>query len=419
MPFISPWRKVICPFCFGGFHLADAPSRKISANVKKEPDPVLGRFLGVQVVPVTFPVVPAPDGLTNFLHRFYIPTQRDRNAVVYHRICPYCHMELPIAMSNGYLKSDIIAIVGTRSSGKSNYFGVLLELLIKRYADEVGFAMMSLESYSLLQLERVSSDKLRKLRYGSLFDSDRRKAVPQTVRAELNPEIRIPLIYRLSSRRRKSFWNFFHRSRVIDLVIFDAAGEDVEEDVSFELFGRYVNHASGILFLIDPFSYSAFRNRLPDELRQRISEQQRMLAGVKADPTDAIEAALRTMQQLQGHRPDKKHSIPAAVVLTKIDMLKGLVDPLITNDVLHDGGYNEEQCSAISDEIRDLLKDLQAGQLESIMNTHFENYAFFGVSALGSLPAKDFSIGQIRPINVGNPLFWILYRLGFLDPVEE
>src|SRR5207249_3958860 len=111
--------------------------------------------------------------------------------------------------------------------------------LERRYANEVGFTIYDQETFSIREMRQVSSKKIYRDRYGTrLFESDKRMAIDQTRSAALDRDIRIPLIYRLEFPNR--LWHYlahpFTRVRSMDLVIFDAAGEDVEDPGTLEQF---------------------------------------------------------------------------------------------------------------------------------------------------------------------------------------
>lgn len=420
MPFVSPFNKVTCPFCFRQFHLRRAPTRVISASGETQPDNAVANFLGIPP-PEMAPVEEAPSGLWPGLsRRFFIPVNRETGNVIRRRICPFCHMALPTATANGQMTSQIIAVVGSRASGKSNYFGVLIELLESRYADEVGFAMWGQETFSVQELARVTSDKLFQERYGSLFNESNRHAVAQTMTAQTNPGIRIPLIYRLSFPKKAIEYlsRPFSDLRAADLVIFDAAGEDMEDLTAREQFWRYALRASGILFLIDPFGYESIRGRLPRELQERLLREQQQFG---AKPVHAVNSVLDSFTSSGLLGPGKKLSTPAAFVLTKCDMLRSILpdDSLLFKDPKHERGFNMAECQQVSEELQDFLRTHQAVDLIAKAENAFKTHCFFGISALGGLPEQDLSIREPRPFRVPDPLFWVLRQLGHIPAMRD
>src|SRR3990167_7639144 len=166
MGFVWPVPNWRCPYCFYRFYLGDAPSRSMSPIGPTEPDTAVADFLSLKQVPDMRPVEPPPTtGFTGrWLHRMWIS---QRPASDRKKVCPQCHMYLPHKMACGELNSEILAIVGARSAGKSNFFGVLINALEGRYAEEVGFSMFAQDTFSVDKMQPVSSRELYKMRYGS------------------------------------------------------------------------------------------------------------------------------------------------------------------------------------------------------------------------------------------------------------
>ena len=121
MPFTHPFSKVLCPFCFEYIHLGQAPVRIVSSSELVN-DSVVQKFLRLPAsAQALMPPVEEPTGFFNkALRYFYYPPIRNGQVVKY-RICPNCHMKLPIQLANNKMKSNIIAVIGYRDSGKSNF----------------------------------------------------------------------------------------------------------------------------------------------------------------------------------------------------------------------------------------------------------------------------------------------------------
>ncbi|HID77786.1 MAG TPA: hypothetical protein EYP56_17540, partial [Planctomycetaceae bacterium] len=116
-------------------------------------------------------VEPVPGGgfVGRLWRQFWV---QDHPAASRKKVCPSCHMFLPHKTANGELASEIVALVGARNAGKSNYFGVLLNSLEARYAGEVGFSFFAQETFSVREMKPISSRTLYQARYGArLFGS--------------------------------------------------------------------------------------------------------------------------------------------------------------------------------------------------------------------------------------------------------
>ncbi len=409
MPFLWPWTQISCPFCFEEFHLSEAPVRPSEASALF-PDEKMRNFLGM-TYPPEMPAVEEPptNWILKSVRRFHLPLCREVTPQSPLRICPHCHMYLPQALANWNRQSSIIAIVGSRSSGKSNYFGVLLKQLEVRYASELNFGFRPQMTFDVREMRRMDSRKLYERRYGRRLFQDHH-VIQQTERSEVDSDVKIPLIYRLTLSR---MIHGKERLRAIDLVIFDAAGEDLSSMSNFHNFGRYALNASGILMMIDPFRYPIIYNKLPSEIRAKIPAPD----AIEGTPGEILDYYLSYKTNESAMRPNEKIETPTAVVLTKIDMLRRIfpAGSTLLRDTSHAGGFNRSVCERKSNEIIDFLNANGSGDLIANVRTQFKNYSFFGVSALGVLPENDQIPAQIRPINVVDPLLWILNQLKYLD----
>ncbi len=195
MGLIWPFREEPCPFCFEHFHLGDAPSRSMLAIGPDEPDNGVADFLHIQPPAMRrIEPVPATGFAGRWLRRMWISHDPASGRK---KVCPRCHMFLPHKMASGELRSEVLAIVGARNAGKSNYFGVLINALEARYAREVGFSMFAQDTFSVHKMQPVSSRELYQTRYGSRLFSAQPTALNSTPPAATNPDILIPLIYRM------------------------------------------------------------------------------------------------------------------------------------------------------------------------------------------------------------------------------
>ena len=410
MPFIWPWTKISCPFCFEEFHLSEAPTRSSESDALF-PDEHMRGFLGL-AYPPEMPLVTQPpqNWFLKSVRKFHLPLCREITPQSQIRICPHCHLYLPQALANWNRKSNIIAIIGSRSSGKSNYFGVLLKLLETRYAAELNFGFRPQMTFDIHEMRRMDSRKLYERRYGKRLFRDHR-VIQQTERSEVDADIKIPLIYRLTLSR---LIRGKERLKAIDLVIFDAAGEDLSSMRNFHTFGRYALNASGIIVMVDPFRYPAIFNRLPPEMRSKIPAPDE----IGGNPSEIIDYFLSYKTNESAMRPDEKIQTPTALVLTKADMLRSIMpreSQSIFHETNHHGGFNRKACERKSEQILHFLEENGAGDLTANMLTQFQNCAFFGVSALGTLPEGESIPKQIRSINVVDPLLWILNQLKYLN----
>ncbi len=409
MRLTSPFREVTCPFCFQRFHLAEAPCR--SANGPIEPDTGIGDFLG-EPPPEMRRVEPVPPRrfVERWLHRMWIADDRTSDRK---KVCPRCHMNLPHKLASGELTSEILAIVGARNAGKSNFFGVLINALERRYARDVGFSMFAQDTFSVHKMQPVSSLELYQTRYGSRLFASQPTALNSTPSASNNHDIRIPLIYRVQFPREpwQRLTRPFARLKALDLVIFDAAGEDLQDAVMRQQFARYVAPASGIIFLVDPFALPGLPELLQPSVRNRLPKS--------GDAREVIQGAINLFEQRNRLRADQKVSVPVAVALTKTDMLEGIVDPHspILRDSRHVGGFDASDCQDCSEEVQRYLCAWGCSDLARLVGSRFEHHEFFAISALGQMPGDDSRLQTVSPRRIADPLLWLLWKRGYLSAI--
>jgi hypothetical protein len=417
MALIAPWRQAFCPYCCNSFHLSAAP-RRLSGG-PREPDTAVGTFLGI-APPDLARVQPVPRRglLGKLLSRFFIPDDWRDGA---RKICPYDHMFLPTAAASGHLTPKVVAIIGTRASGKSNFFGVLIKWLKDRFAEEVGFTIFDQETFSVTEARPTTSDALyRKRYYNKLFNPTAPEAIREgTTRASVagmddNP--RIPLIYRLEFPRR-GWLTRWRAGAALDLVIFDAAGEDLRDDdpQTLDQFYRFLLHAAGIIFLVDPSQVKGIRERLPPDMQQRCP------LVTDDSPYRLLERVINFFQRRRGRAPGHRIRVPVAFAFSKSDLLEGVVDrgALLHRQSRHPGGFNHADCRQVSDEVARCLSRWGEQRLVTLVSGIFADYSFFALSALGQLPV-DTGGGvnrltkPIQPRRIADPLLWILWRCGYV-----
>lgn len=415
MGIILPVRKR-CPYCFQRFFVDEAPRRSIMQNGRLEPDGAVQDFLKVLQVPEMAPVEypPAEPVARRWFRRLWAS-----NHVGYDlkkAICPRCHMFLPHKLANGELGSEVLAIVGARSAGKSNYFGVLIDALESRYAHEVGFSMFAQDTFSVEQMGPVSSRELYQSRYGSLFGV-RPRALGASVTATQDPDLLIPLIYRFQFPVRRPLQRLtrpFSHFRALDLAIFDAAGEDLKDTVNRQQFARYISAASGIIFLIDPFSLPGMAALLPPRLRPGQQSQ--------GDAREVLQGAIKLFEDLEGLRADRKISVPVAIALTKSDLfdrkMVGAGSAIVT-DSRHPGGFHAEGCRKLSEEVVRCLHQWGCFDLPRLVQDRFRHSQFFALSALGQNPGRNLSLQPIRSRRLADPLLWLFWKRGLISKTSE
>ena len=325
-------------------------------------------------------------------------------------------MPLPFQLANNGEQGQTIAVIGYRNTGKSNFLGVLIRSLQHRYSREVGLSIHALDSFDVNQLQACSSDDLYQRRYGRYLDND--KAVAGTPTLHTNPDIRIPMIYRLNMKHFTWFQRLlqpFSHHRPLDLILFDAAGEDLDSTETQQLYSRYIAHASGIILLVDPLAYPSIRRDVRSDILQ----------DSYSNEFDTFKVVMDSMSRYNKmYKANRRIRTPLAVVFSKFDELRpdgepleGL-DPSVFNDHVHDHCFAKDLVDDTSEKIYRFLEQRGIGSVISSLD-EYQNYRLFGMSALGNAPAEDHSLSCISPINIADPLLWILHELGYLPAKEE
>jgi Double-GTPase 2 len=390
MPWALPWSTIRCPYCSSRFHLADAPRRDVQ-SAQKEPDEYVGHFLDIRppMMGVVFqPRLPC----LRRLFPYFPPDVPDGRRRDLRRICPKDHMELPLA--HAALESRTVAIIGPTGAGKSNYFGVLLYLLDHRFQEEVGFEMRSLDTFNLDDPDRpIDSGILYERRYNAYLkiggDGDH-LVLPKTQTVVTEQGSMIPLLYRIRFRSRR---------RAFDLAVFDTAGEDLTVPRVMEEHYYYLREAAGIVFLIDPEELPGLRGAV---------------LGTGAEVKTASGRVISTVtNMLERHR---RSSMPAAFVLTKLDLYRDLIYPgsPVLWEGRHESGFDAADFRQVSAEMQQYLARWGGAGIVALARSEFPDHGFFALTALGTTPSQTDRLPFIRPHRVADPLFWLFWRLGYI-----
>lgn len=413
-PLLTPFHKTTCPYCFEQFHLGDAPWRPM-ANTNLQPDAAVQAFFDLDQPPDLPALVPSGNDGVKPWHRsrFLLDNSRLRD---HDRVCPFCHLPLPLAQATGELTSQVIAVVGERWSGKSSYFGVLLHQLVDgQLASEAGFGVVAQTTWDMKARRKVSSSTVYEERYGQYLYAKPRGKIPPTRRLSEHRDLRSPLIYRLQFFKRDATGRLARPIRIVratDLVLFDTGGEDFEDPHSMTLTLRYLTRAAGIIFLVNPLRLSRVRDQLFPEVQDRMEEAEREEVSVSGDILDTFLNLFDRDPRYGALRPIKT---PVAVALTKTDMLGGLIQPgsRLNTEPSHVNGFDLDDALRVSTEVREQIVRWAGGAVAANL-VRFTNAGYFGVSSLGCQPEPDGTIPALEPRRVGDPLFWILNRLGYL-----
>jgi hypothetical protein len=185
-------------------------------------------------------------------------------------------------------------------------------------------------------------------------------------------------------------------SRHVTLVLCDTAGEnfDKQDDVTERT--NYLSCASGLIFVVDPLQTTPVRQALPAtvKLPNEMTPPNVILGRVvrKLTKRGLIDVGSRGRQ--------RKLATPVAVAFTKCDTLREarLIDPhcLWSQDIRHEGRYDRSLHNDVNGMFSEYMNQWDLAAWNTI-RTHFENFAFFGVSATGCSSDEKGRYARIPP----------------------
>ena len=132
------------------------------------------------------------------------------------------------------------------------------------------------------------------------------------------------------------------------------------------------------------------------------------------DPINVIARVTELLRVGRDLPHGRRLPVPAAVALTKIDALP--LEGALQRHRAMSATLDLNDREAVHEQVRALLHDWQAGELDRYLAHEYADYGLFGLSALGGVPREGaVGTGGIRPYRVEDPLLWLLYRFGMLD----
>ncbi len=373
-----------CPFCFTRFPLAEAPFRCGNPRCEgRVEDPVYAEYQGLLAPEKMGPIfsVGAEPGRSR--RAAAAGTCPSCGHETHRRVCPTCHYEL--LHDAGRAAERLIAVIGGRGTGKSNYIAMLINQLENIAGVALGVAIRAVGDRTRERYERDF--------YAPLFRQNR--VIPPTQTAAVDPATRTPMVFRLTT----------NEGGVANLVLFDTAGEDMQALSTMSSEARYILHADALLFLLDPLQIPAVRQMLPAEHLPPPDPG--------AEPEYIVERLRELYEQYYGLKSAERITRPVAFTLSKIDMLLPLLDP--GSGLRHNA---EDDQDSVHAEIAACLEMWMGPRLTTLIRADFARYRYFGVSSFGRPPEGAASGAQtvtgLAPIRVEDPIRWILSEFGLL-----
>jgi GTPase SAR1 family protein len=385
-------KEILCPFCFERTEASQLLfrcfNRRCSGQIE---DKIYADFQGLAMPPkmgLTF--LPQKKGLSKFLGN---SNNREANCPTCDRetskrACPKCHSELKYVGDN--IDEKMIAVIGGRSSGKSSYISVLID----RLENEIG------KNFNAGVL--ADSDRTRK-RYEDGFYKPvfrEKKLLQATTSAITDSRVKTPMVFRVT-------FNHGGKRKAINLVLFDTAGEDMENLDIMSTEARYICEADGIVFLLDPLQIETVRQLVPDNLPERLPS---------ADPNRIVERLYELHEEKLKIKQGQKLAKPVAFTLSKSDALFPAIDP---SSALHHSGdhfgyLNLSDVQSVHTEISTYLEEWMGSVFDNKVKTYFDCYRYFAISAFGKAPDGD-RLESISPLRVEDPLLWVFNQFKVIE----
>lgn len=383
-------QTIICPMCFHAFPPQKLHFRCMAPTCTgREKDTLFAEASGYDVAVMGRVLTPRM--------RFGVPREAVCDVcggISRMRLCPDCHFELPHDV--GQIDQRIIAIIGGRATGKTHY----IASLITRLQHEVGRDF----DLSVRMLGDHTQERWERDFYTPLFVQ---KRVLQPNRpAEVDPQVKMPLIFRLTFDTGKY-------KRTLNLSFFDSAGEDMTSLNTLSLQNRYILHADGIIFLLDPLQIPSLRERLPMANVPPVDP--------KASP-EYIVGRLRDLFEREKHVPvTHKVRVPVAFALSKVDTLFALLDPgsELHHPGDHAGWLDLDDAQSVHTEIASYLASWISPNFCNIIHNSFAHYRFFGVSSLGEQPDAENHLSHISPLRIEDPFLWLLFHFRLIQGMKR
>ena len=320
------------------------------------------------------------------------------------RICPACHMQLPVHF--GKVTSRLIALVGAKESGKTVYMTVLVHELMHRVGEDLNAAISGADDETRL---RFASD------YEQPLYRDSRLLAPTTTAAARD---RAPLVFRFTTEGRSSRLsrNGTGEPQRTLLSFFDTAGEDLRSARAVEENVQYLAAADGVVLLLDPLQMRGARQLAAPGTRLPTP-------GAAGDePANVLENITDLIMAKERIKASQRIGKPLAIVFTKMDALLHEfkeTSPLLRPPA-HAPYFDERDSLEVHAEIQRRLGRWEGSRIDQIAQKNYRTYRYFGVSALGETPTQDNRVSPrgIRPYRVTGPFTWMLAQFGTI-PLER
>lgn len=405
--------KYTCPYCFQEHTFSEVEFRCVNNFCsEKVQDEQYAQYLGMkkESMKMTNATFRSTAKLPFLFKNKYMPVWEEcphcktKSSV---RVCPSCHNELPEGIQDN--EDMIIAIVGSRDTGKTHFISVLIDELQKRICPNVFNGTFN----------PMNDDVFRHYKenfYDKVFLEKKLQDLTRSANVRGETAVRKPLIYEmmipLGAKGKKV--------QKYTFVFYDTAGEDLKNEAIMKTVNRYICKASGLIFLLDPMQIMELRlNMTDDELKTSSSINQSEI-----EPQEMVlNRIAKLIREDRGYSKTQKIDIPTAIAFSKFDVLKRFFPSnslvLEPSSYLREGRLDKNEWFSVSTEIDAMLKEYGAGGFATNVGMNFKNYTYCTVSALGQQPVVSQNEGKKiaslpRPHRVEDPFLWILKENGII-----
>ena len=293
------------------------------------------------------------------------------------RVCPSCHNPLPGLYGKSPVK--FISVIGRAGSGKTVYITQLCNNIRGL------FAKMGITAYTIntAAMEFIKAHKIAV--HERLFEGSPPMAFEQ------------PMYFDLIFTENGE-------SKINTMVIYDIAGENCVDPVKMKNFGPFIQHSSGIIYIVDPQQFSGSADEM-------------------VEVTEAIYNSFGSTEQ---------ESIPFAVCISKGDTAisqqifgeQGLPEMTYLKDHTNMGTrlFNAVAYNDVQEKLREFFEEYAYVLRTSLIN-RFSIYNYFIFSATGTAAKQETGEDGVRyqvfreipqAIRIDEPVFWLLYQLGYI-----
>ncbi len=304
------------------------------------------------------------------------------------RLCPLCGF--PLEHQDTGTIALPLSIVGAQGVGKSNF----LSVLINRIKLDLG------KAYSCA-LHPVGGD-------ATMAVYDRVYQYPLFVQGICPPSTQqedlSPLQYSLVFSGERA------RGTTCNLTFYDAAGGNFESQRMLAEYNRSIYNAKGIFLLLDPAQLPGVQEILRMQGKPILD----------TDPGALLARIIHLIRTGRGLKNmQQKIDIPIAVCLTKLDTIKGLLDPSSfvggSSRHLRDGALDRIDWESCNMEVQSLIECWGGQEIVNQVKAQFSKSGFFAFSALGSPPGDMGQVQKIMPHRILDPFLWLLWQNGNIE----